>query len=58
MASPGGEPSGKDKQDPMARMVPLAELKATVAELMKEVTETQREEETKVDNLNTSRTGR
>ena len=40
MASPGNDPVGKDREkDPRAGMIPLAELKATVAELMKEAAE-------------------
>ena len=59
MASPGNDPVGKDKEkDPRARMIPLAELKATVAELMKEAAEAQKGDQTKVDVPNTSKTGR
>ena len=64
MASPGNDPVGKDpvgkdrEKDPRAGMIPLAELKATVAELMKEVAEAQRGDQTKVDILSTSKTGR
>ena len=59
MASPGNDPLGKNKQtDPMAGMVPLADRKATVAELMKGAVEAQRGEQTKVDDPSTSRKGR
>ena len=59
MASPGDEPSGKDKQiDPTVRVVPLAELKATVAELMKEAAEAQKEKQETPGDPGTSRTGR
>lgn len=59
MASPDGEHSGKDKQKtPGERVVPLAELKATVAELMKEAAEAQREAQKKADEPGTSRPGR
>ena len=43
MASPENDLVGKDKEkDPRAGMIPLAELKATVAELMKEAAEAQK----------------
>ena len=59
MASPGNDPVGKDREkDPRAGMIPLAELKATVAELIKEAAEAQKEDQMKVDVLSTSKTGR
>ena len=59
MASPGDEPSGKDKQtDPTVRVVPLTELRAIVVELMKEAAEAQKEKPETEDNPGTSRTGR
>ena len=59
MASPRNDPEGKDREkDPRAGMIPLAELKATVAELMKEAAEAQRGDQTKVDVPSTSKTGR
>ena len=59
MASPGNNPVGKEKEkDPRAGMIPLAELRATVAELMKEAVEAKRGDHMKLDILSTSRTGR
>ena len=59
MASPENDLVGKDKEkDPRAGMIPLAELKATVAELMKEAAEAQKGDQTKVDVPKTSKTGR
>ena len=59
MASPGNDPVGKDREkDPRARMISLAELKAMVAELMKEAAEAQKGDQTKVDVPKTSKTGR
>ena len=59
MASPSGEPSSKDKQkDPINRVVPLSELRDTVAELMKEAAEAQKEVQAKADDPGTSQPGR
>ena len=59
MASPSGEPSSKDKQkDPIDRVVPLSELRDTVAELMKEAAEAQKEVQAKADDPGTSLPGR
>ena len=59
MASPSSEPSGKDKQeDPIDRVVPVSELRVTVAELMKEAAEAQKEQQAKAGDPGTSRPGR
>ena len=59
MAKPVDDPSGSNElTDPTVRVVPLSELRATVAELMKEAAEAQKERQPRPDDPGKSQTGR
>ena len=59
MARPVDDPSGSNQlTDPTDRVVPLSELRATVAELMKEAAEAQKERQPRPDDPGKSQTGR